>query len=265
MKIRTVQLIYFSPTRTTRKVLEGIAAGMDAVAVDHLDLTKPAADAGVDVQADLVIIGAPVYSGRIPKTAVDRISKITARNVPAVIVAVYGNRAYEDALVELKDLAESAGLVPIAAGAFIGEHSFSKTTTPVAQDRPDTEDLQEANAFGRRIRSRLDEIEGLAGMGPLEVPGNRPYKDRHSLPTGSPGTLVESCTLCGTCADVCPVDAIRVEDTVVTDVKQCIFCCACIKFCPEEVRVMTVQKINEIAEKLSNLCAERKAPEYFMC
>lgn len=264
MKISTAKLIYFSPTRTTRKALEGIAAGLDVERVEHLDLTRSQADTAAEtVQADLVILGAPVYSGRIPQTAVNRISKLKARNVPAVVVVVYGNRAYEDALLELKDLAEAAGFTPMAAGAFIGEHSFSGEAIPIACGRPDEEDMKEATDFGSRIQNKLDGARDLADLHPLKVPGNHPYRERHTLPAGSPTTREALCSLCGTCADVCPVEAITVGDVVTTDAALCIYCCACIKFCPETARVMMVPKVNEIAEKLSTLCADRKTPEWF--
>lgn len=265
MRINALKLIYFSPTRTTRKVLEGIAAGIDAQSVEHLDLTPPAAEKGDEaVHTDLAILGVPVYAGRVSQTAADRISRLKAQNVPAVIVAVYGNRAYEDALVELKDLAEAAGFKVVAAGAFIGEHSYSKEATPIACNRPDAKDMTEANAFGCRIRNKLDETRDLVGMPPLEVPGNHPYKERRVMPAGSPTTQEALCTLCGDCADECPVDAISVGDTVVTDATRCIYCCACVKICPTDARVMAVPKMNEIAEWLSETCADRKTPEYFI-
>ncbi len=265
MKADTVKLIYFSPTHTTRKVLEGIASGIGAQSVVHLDLTLPAAEESPEtIRADLAILGVPVYAGRVPQTAASRISQLKADNVPAVIVAVYGNRAFEDALVELKDLAEGVGFKPMAAAAFIGEHSFSNEESPIAQSRPDEKDIMEADAFGQRIKNKLEEAQDLAGMSPLNVPGNHPYKERHAMPPGSPTTQADLCTLCGSCADECPVDAISVEDIVKTDAALCIYCCACVKVCPTNARVMTVQKINEIAKKLSEICADRKAPEYFI-
>jgi ferredoxin len=265
MKINTLKLIYFSPTRTTRKALEGVAVGIDAVSVSHLDLTLSGAEKSAEtVHTDLAILGVPVYAGRVPQIAVSRISKLKAENIPAVIVVVYGNRAYEDALVELKDLAEEAGFKPMAAAAFIGEHSFSSEKTPIAQHRPDEKDIMEADAFGRQIRKKLDEVQDFTGALPLSVPGNHPYKERHQMPPGSPTTQEELCTLCGSCADACPVNAISVGDIVETDAARCIYCCACVKICPTDARVMTIPKMNEIAKWLSETCAERKSPEFFI-
>ena len=78
----------------------------------------------------MTILSAPVYAGRLPIEAVRRLRRIKAGEAPAVVVVVYGNRAYEDALLELQDLAGEQGFRPIAAGAFIGEHSYSTTGSP---------------------------------------------------------------------------------------------------------------------------------------
>lgn len=267
MKINTVKLICFSPTGTTRKVLDAIALGIGAESVTPIDLTLPATETGspAAIEGDLVIMGVPVYTGRVAQTAVDRIGRLkAARKTPVVLVAVYGNRAYEDALVELKDLAEAAGFTPVAAGTFIGEHSFASVTAPIAPGRPDEKDLEEATAFGRRIRNKLEETRSLEGILPLQVPGNFPYRERTAMPKGSPMTREDLCTLCGTCAEACPTGIITIGDKVITEDSGCIYCCACVKACPTQARVMGVQAINDIADRLSKGCADRKAPESFL-
>ncbi|MFH0727332.1 MAG: 4Fe-4S binding protein [Pseudomonadota bacterium] len=267
MKINTAKLIYFSPTRTTRKILEGIARGIAVENIEHLDLTPPTAETGTlgIVEADLVIMGVPVYTGRVAKTAVNRLGRLqTGKKTPAVLVAVYGNRAFEDALMELKSIAEATGFAPVAAGAFIGEHSFADDTTPIACGRPDEKDLEEASAFGRLIRNKIKRMEGPGAFLPLQVPGNFPYRERTVLPAGSPMTREALCTLCGTCADGCPTGAITLGDSVLTDATACIYCCACVKNCPAKARVMAMPVINGIAAKLSKSCSERKIPEFFL-
>jgi ferredoxin len=42
----------------------------------------------------------------------------------------------------------------------------------------------------------------------------------------------DECTACGQCADVCPVDAIKVDDVAVIDAETCTDCGACIDECP---------------------------------
>lgn len=266
MNIKSVKLIYFSPTKTTKQVIEGIAQGVQVDTVEHLDLTPPAAKTQefAEMHDQFVIIGAPVYGGRVALEAVKRLHRLKANKTPAAIVVVYGNRAYEDALIELKNLTEEAGFVPVAGGAFIGEHSYSNETTPIACGRPDAADLKKAEEFGTGIRKKMRDINSFDEMPPLLVPGNFPYKERRNQPKVSPITRETLCTLCGTCATVCPTGAITVSDTVMTDPNGCIFCCSCIKNCPTQARVFEALPIKERAERLSKNCRDRKEPEIYL-
>jgi len=96
------------------------------------------------------------------------------------------------------------------------------------------------------------------------VPGNFPYKERMKPMTISPITREALCTACGTCAAVCPKEAIVVNDTVVTDANACIICCACVKNCPTQARVMEDPFIRQKAEWLSANCHDRKEPEVYI-
>jgi ferredoxin len=98
----------------------------------------------------------------------------------------------------------------------------------------------------------------------VEVPGDRPPKDRGKGWAMVPSTQEEPCTLCGTCAAVCPTAAIAVEATVVTDVEACILCCACVKNCPAGAHVMDNPRLNKTVAWLSRNCAERKEPEVYI-
>ena len=107
MNFNAVRLVYFSPTKTTQKILEGIAQGTKVGTIEHLDLTPPESKTlELDkMQDELVLIGVPVYAGRVPLEAVAKLRRLRVDRVPAVIIVVYGNREIEDALLELKDLA----------------------------------------------------------------------------------------------------------------------------------------------------------------
>lgn len=266
MDIPAVKLIYFSPTGTTKNVLEGIAQGIQAATVETLDLTPPAAETQVfeELHDELAIIGAPVYGGRIPLTAVHRLQQLKANNTPAIVVAVYGNREYEDALLELNDLAVEAGFKPVAGGAFIGEHSFSNGETPIAAGRPDPEDLEKAKEFGKTIRGKVETLQALEQISSVKVPGNFPYKERGNSSLISPATQETLCTTCGTCATVCPTAAITVDGTVSTDQEACTLCCACVKNCPTNARVMDHPRIKHSAEWLHTNFHERKEPEMYV-
>ncbi len=268
MFISSVKLVYFSPTHTTRSVLEAIAEGVGINDVEHLNLTSPemATKTFNEFRDELVILGAPVYGGRVPKEAVKRLSLLKGNNTPAVVVVLYGNREFEDALLELKNLAVNLGFIPIAGGAFIGEHSFTNPESPIALGRPDTQDLEKSVAFGQRIRRKVASVENLAAESPINVPGNFPYKDGVKESDECPITIEENCTLCGTCTLVCPTGAVYiVEDKrVETDPKRCIMCCACVKSCPENARIITAPRIKKIAQRLSEQCHNPKQPETFL-
>ena len=266
MNINSARLIYFSPTRTTKKVIENIAQGIQIAEVVHVDLTPPEARTKelATIRDGLAVIGFPVYAGRLPADAVERFRLLKGHDIPAVIVVVYGNRAYEDALLELRDLAVETGFRPIAAGAFIGEHSYSSDASPIAVGRPDTEDLGKAQEFGKKIREKIIHVLAFQEISPLKVPGNFPYKERSTLSNISPVTQETVCSKCGECASVCPTAAIGVGDSVVTDCGICIRCCACVKACPAGARTMAEPRIKQVAEQLSVNCRERKEPETFL-
>ena len=189
----------------------------------------------------------------------------------------YGNRDYEDALVELYDLAVSLGLSPFAAGAFIGEHSYSTPAMPIAEGRPDSMDLADASIFGGECARKL---ESPGAFAPFHIKGNRPYKEpsRPASDTsrtaqsssGSPAKpapsvplTTDGCPLCGECVRVCPTGAVSIDlnvRKVLTDHTLCIHCCACVRACPAGLRTYTTP----FTAFLHEHCSARRDPETFL-
>ncbi len=266
MKISRVKLIYFSATGTGKKVLESIAAGTRVEHVEHINLTDPNAqlETAQPFSDELMIFGAPVYGGRLPIEAIHRFKKLKANKTPAVIIVLYGNREFDDALLELKNLTIELGFNPVAGGAFIGEHSFATKKFPIATGRPDAQDIEKAMDFGAKIMDKINKITSPDKPMDLELPGNFPYQAAGPrIMEVSPITKKDTCSLCGTCSDVCPTAAISVNDIVETDTKQCIRCCACIKNCPEEARFFQDDMMETIMKWLNENCSERKEPQVF--
>lgn len=265
MEIRHVESIFFSPTGTTRNVLASIADAFSPTPVSFLDLTLPAPKrASTTANAHtLTIIGVPVYSGRVPELAIKRLrAHVRGSGNPAALIVVYGHRAYEDALLELRDISQELGFIPVAGAVFVGEHSFSMPEHPVAAGRPDRADLAQALRFGQRLRSFLAQMETLP-QGVLHVPGNFPYREGLQPTPIAPETEHEICVLCGECAASCPTGAIAVEDQVETVVELCLLCCACIRVCPVQARIMRNPRILEFGRKLHAMCTTRREPEFF--
>ncbi|MBN2686266.1 MAG: 4Fe-4S dicluster domain-containing protein [Pontiellaceae bacterium] len=207
---------------------------------------------------DLAVVGMPVYAGRLPAPAVKRFASISGNNTPVLAVVVYGNRAYDDALLELCDLCVAQGFRVVGAAAFIGEHSFSMEDFPIAAARPDASDLQKAEALGRL----------LAGVNKTldlnTIPGNRPYKDPMTPVGAAASSHAAACQRCGACVAACPVEAIRSTDALPeTDEEACIWCAACVRACPSGARTITLPKVREIAARLHQSCQERREPEWF--
>lgn len=246
--------------------MEGIARGIAGEDVDHLDLTLPE---GTEqplppFSDELVILGGPVYGGRLPTDAVARFKTLKADNTPAVLVVLYGNREFEDALLEFRNLALELGFVPIAGAAFIGEHSFSTAERPIADGRPDEADLIRAVEFGAKIRAKAAALDSPGARPELEVPGRFPYESKGARPMAvAPVTKVDRCTVCGECATVCPTAAIAIDESVTTETELCIRCSACIKICPEEARLWEDEMMAKITTWLYENCSERKEPELF--
>lgn len=265
MKIESIGLLYFSPTHTTRKLIEGIAQGMKASAVQCYDLTLPCAndEKSHSFVEDVVIIGSPVYSGRLPALVQSRLGKMKGNGRPAVIVVVYGNRAYEDALIELRDVAIEMGFRPIAAGSFIGEHSYSTPDLPIAAGRPDEEDLSAARRFGGAICDKLlsDDSRPAERLG---VPGNVPYKEVRSLSGVVPSVNEALCSRCGECARLCPSAAIDKSAPMHTAGDRCIRCCACVKACSRKARALDDPRVRQVAEWLQAQFSSRKEPEIYL-
>lgn len=266
MQADRVELIYFSPTSTTKQVVEYIAQGMSPGVVQHTDLTLPEAETRPNAsgQSDLAVLGVPVYAGRVPLLAAKRLQGMQAQGMPAVVVVVYGNRAYEGALVELKDIAASCGFVPVAGGAFIGEHSFASQDRPIANGRPDEADAVEARLFGEKIQNVLTSVSSVQDLHLLQVPGEIPDKERPEKKEVAPVADSERCILCGTCAEICPSGAIYINDEVQADPTECILCHACVKNCPTGAINFQAPPLLELADKLSRECQVRQEPEIYL-
>ncbi len=257
-----IKLIFFSPTGGTKKIVQAIASGISHKNLDSIDITKKTVrqTAPLKFSKELLIIGVPVYAGRVPVTALEYLRKVQADKCPAVIVAVYGGRDFEAALFELKLECQRVGIEPFAAAAFIAEHSFSTSNIKIEKGRPDEYDYTYCKEFSRKINVILkSELSGSQ----LQVPGRTVLKPAHPiLPGVIPYTDPKKCTRCMKCVEVCPTDAIDKYNPIFIDKEKCIKCCACVKICPEGAITMNLQITKNIAETVNK--SDKKTPEFFL-
>jgi ferredoxin len=265
MKTESVKLVYFSPTGTTKSVVQGIANGINPSTMELIDITKPDARKQplLTSENEILVVGVPVYMGRVPALLNEWLNAIQAHNTPTVCVVVYGNRVYDNALLELKDIVKNRGCLPIAGAAYIGEHSFSNSETP-SRGRPDEDDLSHAEVFGQRIREKLQSISSISQVSEVSVPGTHPYGGITELWDVDFIAVDDQCTQCGFCAEVCPVGAVDSQNSTMIDHEKCITCCACIKSCPQNARSMKPGLVKDAQERVNTLFREQKKPEYFL-
>ena len=264
MKINSVKLVCFSPTGTTRSIIQTIAKGINYNNIEFIDITKPVARQQVlrTKEDDLLIVAIPVYMGRVPALISGWLNSIKAENTPAVCVVIYGNRAYDNALLELKDILKSCGCKPIAGAAYIGEHSFSSEELPSSVGRPDKNDLYHARVFGQEIFEKLHSFSNVDDIADVIVPGNLPYGGVTDLWKVDFILVNDACTQCGICAEGCPTGAISSENNKLIDIQKCTLCCACIKNCPQKAKSMKPGLMKDAAIRCTKFI-ERKEPEYF--
>ena len=251
MNIEKWIIAHFSPTGGTKKVANAIAAGF-SIPVVEMDLTK--ADSAVTLgENDALMAVLPVYAGRVPQISLERLAALKGNGQKAVAVVVYGNREYEDALLETKDVLEANGFQVIAAAAFIAEHSIVRS---IAAGRPDAEDEALCRRFASDVMAKADDAA------PVQVPGNTPYKELK--PSAFHPAASESCIKCGVCADQCPVGAIPLDDPSRTNNDLCINCMRCVEVCPQHCRALPDAFLTMITQMLNQNAAGYKKPTIFL-
>lgn len=152
-----MHIVYFSPTGGTRKAAYIIGKEIDpqATEIDITDHTRQQNSYELNGE-DTLLVAVPVYGGRVPSVAIDRLKRITGHNTPAILVVVYGNRDYDDALLELKTTMESNGFQTVACIACIAEHSIMRV---YAKGRPDSDDETILKNFSEQIKTKLVQLK----------------------------------------------------------------------------------------------------------
>ncbi len=224
MTVNSVSMIYFSPTHTTEKAVKAVAKGTGLAVKQDINATRPAVreEKYSFAEDELLIIGMPVYGGRIPACCFDFVKSLKGQGTPCVLMAVYGNRDYDHALIEMHSLMAHNGFKTMACGMFIGTHSYNEE---IAKGRPNAADLEQAADFGKTVMEKLAADGAALNLFDLLKP--------QSKGKGVAPIVSDKCVNCGTCAAGCPSGAINPRDIKNVDPSKCIMCMACTRYCPE--------------------------------
>lgn len=274
MEIKKVWAVYFSPVGNTKKIITTMAETIGRaleVSVETLDYTLPAArtEEYVFTNTDLVIWGTPVYAGRMPNKLLPYVQNgFKGNGALAVPVTVFGNRNFDDALIELRNVLEFNGFQPIAGAGFVAQHVFSQT---LAAGRPDQDDMDKLRQFSFQIAEKVKELKTYRS--PIEVRGTNPpevyYTPRglDGKPTvflkARPKTDLEKCNQCGRCVQVCPMGAISAENPAEI-VGTCIKCHACVKKCEMNAKYFDDEAFISHKMMLERDFTQRSEPEFFI-
>ena len=250
----TTTEIIFSPTGGTAEIAEILTKAIGFPS-SKIDLSSNAI-ASTNLSSDtLAVIAVPSFSGRVPSTAAERLkSKVRGNGTKAVLTVVYGNRAYEDTIIELYDIAAECGFNVIACVSAVAKHSI---VTHIASNRPDETDRDMLNDFGKLISEKATSDNSAEPV----IPGNRPYR---KVGTPSVPKTDSMCNRCGACTAMCPVGAINPAEPSDVNEELCIGCMRCVSLCPISSKFIPEEIVSAIDFKIKDYCADRKDPELFL-
>lgn len=263
---KSIGIACFSPTGTTRTICNAVALGMGSEEPIVLDMTLPNTRAGIIANPstamnglDHLIVGAPVYIGKIPLQAVECLKVLPGKGKECTAIVVYGNRDYGVALYRMVEILSNNGFTVVAAGTFIGQHSYSDII-PVAMGRPDKSDIEKARQFGAKVLSASKHLSTT------DVPvmiDKASQSNKYSIL--KPTYYEDRCVPCGKCAQGCPLGLLSSDGgryLSQTAKKQCIGCMACVRNCAQKARIAKPNLILKLILKkvLKQASIERKEP-----
>jgi ferredoxin len=275
--VNSVQSLFFSPTGSTRRIVEAIAEGTGVPSLAPISVTTPQDRDSFSGQiaGDLLIVGVPVYTGRVPSFVLPPLCQVDGAGRWALPVAVCGNVRMGTCLAELCAILKRQGFTIPTAGNFVAQHSFACEEFPIAEGRPDQDDLRQAAEFGHRVVGRIaegaEDITCVYGRflyirmyvsGSTEATGFVSMPERHRPTIRVSEHNADLCDDCENCVEVCPTGSIDPQSYFVED-ETCIRCFACTSVCTSEAKTKIVQPVEQLATWFTHRSTERGEPLLF--
>ncbi len=243
--------IYFSATNNSKKVVNEFSNRFNIIKEYNL-----ADKLSIDIkfkEEDITVFGVPSFGGRVPNIALDRLKDIDGNNSLAVLIVTYGNRDYEDTLIELFDFLKERHFRIIALISFVCRHSI---INEFARFRPNTKDLNELDYFSQKVIAKIRNNN----FSEPSVPGKRPYKE---LKVAKLEILVnDNCNKCNYCETICLTNAIISYKNI--DKNKCISCMRCVNACPNNARYVETKVKENLKNKIKDDCLIEKENELFI-
>ena len=178
---------------------------------------------------------------------------ISGDKTPCVPVAVFGNRAVDDALLEMSELAEKCGFVTVAGCEMVAPHSIDPQ---FGAGRPDASDKAKLHEF-------LEKLKAAESFSPVRMPGDPGYAKKKSAALPLYPVASKECIGCGICEKYCPAGAIKGKHMRTVPTK-CISCMRCVSMCSTESRKVPAPMRLAAHLTLKKLCSERKEPKFYL-
>ena len=250
-----IYALYFSPTGGTKRVLDILISAWDCEKeyIDLSDRNNTSINISF-ISDDICVVAVPTFSGRVPQFIIPKLHKIQGNGIKAILVTAYGNRAFDDTLLELKDTMEGCGFICSCAIAAVTRHSVLPR---YGEGRPDSADIEELKQFSKKCKEIMDKA-----CLTVIVHGNKPYRKYLSIPIKPKAN--KQCIKCGLCYQKCPVHAISNKNYKICDTKKCISCLQCVSICPKKARQVNsiILKLAEL--KMRKLCSGRKSNQLYI-
>jgi len=227
-----IQLVYFSPTDSTKNVIHKVVESMNAIITEEYNLTNQEYEDfnySFD-ENDLVLLGFPVYGGRLPETAKNRFIGLKGKKTKIAIILTYGDVHYDDSLIETHEIMKNNGFITIGMGAFVVQHNIVKT---VGINRPNDEDYKLIIKFGKELNGKINENK----LEELKIASAKPFGKYKGCPVKPKGN--RNCSKCGLCVKLCPQKAIKANNPRKNIKNKCISCMRCVKYCSKNARDLT--------------------------
>ncbi|MBT3259022.1 MAG: 4Fe-4S binding protein [Deltaproteobacteria bacterium] len=254
--IKKAAVLWYSQTGNTQKCGKVLAETLEhkGITVDYGDLRN--FDNGKIADADLIIIGSPVFYYDTPDYVKDFIRSLPdLKGIPVAAYVTFGGpegNQHNAACSILEGLAQKNG-VPVGLEAFMSissyplsfkkkENALKTGQNTILPDRKTYERVREYAAFVKsqveqrktsEFRKTLTLREFSTFFGPEWW--TKRSVDNHSI-------IEQECVACGTCVQKCPTGSIDL-DTFTINTSSCVLCFGCLNNC--EYQAVNMEYKNE--------------------